>query len=642
MPLRSLQMAKQKSMSSTFLGEAVPGSVPQAMLLESLGEIALKMNSNTNPDAVLRSIVESVIAHSPWHICSIFLVDAERKRTTLYADAGFAVGYSSEEILSWPVDGSPTLHAVQSGQPLCIPDVLEEDRYPLIREDARRQGYRSALLIPVNLGESCAVLWFCAPVPRGFNRHEIAYASAIGAQAAAAIRASRLLSVEHEMRNAEVERRLEIEHINQLVVHQNSLLERLIASHSRLIEMVLAERGLTALADAAAKLLGNPVLLFDRFDHLLARSANASDHAGRPEGEPGLQDQLRRISQQRRAAIWAGQSSQRSILTPVLAGRALLGYLYVPESERQFEELDTVVAEQVALLAALELMKERIRLEAELRLKIDFVDALLSNQSTDVSELRQRAALLGLDLARPQQVVLAEIDSLEQSVGDATPELPALVHELVSTRVAQHASSAVCIVHGGGRLVVIAPGTEPAGPAPGDALASLMQSAIEGAPPLGRLGSVTLSIGVGRPHDGAAGVRASYAEARKALQVIRAMGQRNTVLPFERVGIYQLLVSDNRPDGVLDFVRPLLQPLMDYDRRRNTALVPTLEAFLESGCNVHQAARALYVHVTTVRYRLERIEDVLGISLSDAETRLNLHLALKIHRLTGLTGEAVG
>ena len=168
-----------------------------------------------------------------------------------------------------------------------------------------------------------------------------------------------------------------------------------------------------------------------------------------------------------------------------------------------------------------------------------------------------------------------------------------------------------------------------------------MQGSIEGAPPLEHFGGVSLSVGIGKPHDGAAGVRASYAEARKALQVIRALGQRNTVLPFERVGVYQVLLSEDRPDGILDFARPLLQPLMEYDRRRNTALVPTLEAFLESGCNVQQAARMLYVHVTTIRYRLERIEGVLGISLSDAETRLNLHLALKVHRLTGLTGGAV-
>ena len=129
-------------MSSTFLREEpdpgiVATLVPQAMLLDSLGEIARKMNSNTDPDAVLRSIVESVTAASPWHICSVFLVDAERKRTTLYADAGFAVGYSSEEILGWPVEGSPTLHAVQSGQPVCIHDVLEQDRYPLIRHALR-------------------------------------------------------------------------------------------------------------------------------------------------------------------------------------------------------------------------------------------------------------------------------------------------------------------------------------------------------------------------------------------------------------------------------------------------------------------------------------------------------------------------
>ena len=49
-----------------------------------------------------------------------------------------------------------------------------------------------------------------------------------------------------------------------------------------------------------------------------------------------------------------------------------------------------------------------------------------------------------------------------------------------------------------------------------------------------------------------------------------------------------------------------------------------------------QAASRLFLHVTTVRYRLGRIRDITRLDLADAEERLSLHLALKIYRLHGL------
>ncbi len=588
------------------------------------------VNSSLDAETILWSIVRSVTQHSPWRMCWVGLVDLERREFSQHAEAGFCPPLA-DEVRTWPLESSATLAAIEQGTLLYLPDALEQDTFPLVREHARRYGFRSALIIPLQLGEARGAMWFFAPTAGTFSRTEIAYASAIAAQATVALRNSLLLQRERELRAAEIERASELERVNQVTARQNKLLERLNASHVRLIEMVLAERGLGSLAEAAAQLLGNPVFILDRFHRLLASSESRPFDLSEHAGAGALSERLRRLEYQRRAMFWKTGTGNR-ILAPVMAGRTVLGYLCVQEISRPFEELDLMVAEQVALLTALELMKERIRLDVELRLKTDFVEVLLAGGNGDSEDLRQRAALLGLDLSRSLQVLLVDIDPFDGVVG--LPESPLFdlsssLQQVVSERLERCRAGAVAVPQGGGRLVIVAAAESDGGET---LAAEVRQAVIEAAP---KLHGATISVSVGRGYQGSMGVRRSFREAKRALEILRALGQRDTVLPFARAGVYEILLDEDRVDDLIEFARPRLTRLLDYDQRRGSSLLATLEAYLASGCDVAQTAEKLFLHVTTIRYRLGRIRKIMGLDLDDAEQRLNLHLALKIYRLHG-------
>jgi purine catabolism regulator len=72
-----------------------------------------------------------------------------------------------------------------------------------------------------------------------------------------------------------------------------------------------------------------------------------------------------------------------------------------------------------------------------------------------------------------------------------------------------------------------------------------------------------------------------------------------------------------------------VQALAEHDRKSNSDLVHTLEAYLEHGGALAEAAEALSIHRNTLLYRVGRIEAVTGIDLKDTTQRLNLHVALK-------------
>jgi DNA-binding PucR family transcriptional regulator len=71
--------------------------------------------------------------------------------------------------------------------------------------------------------------------------------------------------------------------------------------------------------------------------------------------------------------------------------------------------------------------------------------------------------------------------------------------------------------------------------------------------------------------------------------------------------------------------------------RAGGGLLDTLDAFFASGGVLESAARELYVHPNTVRYRLKRVAEVTGLSPLDGRDGFALRLALTIGRLDPAT-----
>ncbi|MFE3325850.1 PucR family transcriptional regulator [Streptomyces sp. NPDC059176] len=92
-------------------------------------------------------------------------------------------------------------------------------------------------------------------------------------------------------------------------------------------------------------------------------------------------------------------------------------------------------------------------------------------------------------------------------------------------------------------------------------------------------------------------------------------------------------------DEILDLVGgrpelydPRLDALFDYDIKHASNLWESAEAYLAQYGDVRKAAAALQVHPNTMRYRIRRVEDIVGLDLGDPSDRLLLELQLSLHR----------
>ena len=108
------------------------------------------------------------------------------------------------------------------------------------------------------------------------------------------------------------------------------------------------------------------------------------------------------------------------------------------------------------------------------------------------------------------------------------------------------------------------------------------------------------------------------------------LGRAGQVIRYEDLGIYRLLLQIGDMHELGQFAEDVLGPLIDYDATHKVELIGTLAAYLHQHESLKQTARVLRVHVNTVAYRIQRIEQLSSLDLADPDDRLIAHVAVKI------------
>ncbi len=125
----------------------------------------------------------------------------------------------------------------------------------------------------------------------------------------------------------------------------------------------------------------------------------------------------------------------------------------------------------------------------------------------------------------------------------------------------------------------------------------------------------------------------SYLQASAAKHFLASLGRENGVATFDQLGVYRLFQYLRELPQVNEIARQTLGPLCEYDQKRHSSLVSTLEEYFRNDCSVQTTAKALFIHPTTLKYRLHRAQEIGGFNLTRVEDRLALLLNL---RLTGV------
>ncbi|WIX78826.1 helix-turn-helix domain-containing protein [Amycolatopsis carbonis] len=126
----------------------------------------------------------------------------------------------------------------------------------------------------------------------------------------------------------------------------------------------------------------------------------------------------------------------------------------------------------------------------------------------------------------------------------------------------------------------------------------------------------------------AAESRGAFEVARHALSLAAQREGDVVVVPAAALGVHQLLLAGASTDLRAALRRRLLGPLLDYDAEQHSDLVRTVRVFLECSGSPTRAAKTLHIHVNTLRYRIGRAAELLGVDLTDFVAQVDVYLAL--------------
>ncbi|WAL64126.1 GAF domain-containing protein [Amycolatopsis cynarae] len=375
----------------------------------------------------------------------------------------------------------------------------------------------------------------------------------------------------------------------EISAHSESL-HRAEEAHDRLMDLVLRGGDVPDVAGAVAEVLHGSIALFDATGECLARS-----------GDPLPAPPAEAVTTSREAgravaagAVWvcAVQAGPEPLGSIVLSGRDVL----VDADRRLFE--------RAAVVTGLLLMLRRSVAKAEDEVRGELLTDLLTAPGRNPGALLARARRLGVQLTEPHVVLIAHADTVSRR------RLLAAASRY-ATLAGVHAE----------QVVLLAQAKDPDAPAARAAaeLSSTMDTPV--------------TVGAAGPAVGPVEIAAAHAEAERCLRALLTLGRAGEGASSRGLGFLGVLLGDRGDVG--GFVRQTLGPVLDYDDRRGTELVRTLNAYFAAGGNLTRAKEALHVHVNTVVQRLERIGVLLGEGWQTPTRALEIQLALRLHALSG-------
>jgi purine catabolism regulator len=399
----------------------------------------------------------------------------------------------------------------------------------------------------------------------------------------------------------------------RLVNEQYEVLQRGLAVQRRLERLVLDERGLDEIAATISSAVGGTVLICDgRGERLASRDFR---RALSDEASGAIRRDVRaRNAEGHPFAPGHPSVAGRALAQPVIApgGGPPQAWVVMVGDSGGLGDFARLILQQAAAIVALEMMRRRVARETERRLGGDVLAAALAG-TLDDGDLRRRLEPFGI--TEEGAVLVFEMADPESGEG------------ALERHLAGAACPAVVAVHATrGRDLLCAVIDATCGD-PVD-IAAAARQALAGE-------NHAVRAAASRPAQLTALPR-SFHEARCALEATALQnGDRPEVASWRDLGAFTLLLSVQDDDALGLYCDSVLGPVEDGDEEYGGELLRSLEAFIEHNGQWERAAREVYCHRHTLRYRMRKVEELTGRDLSRAHDRIEFWLALRGRELVG-------
>jgi len=385
-----------------------------------------------------------------------------------------------------------------------------------------------------------------------------------------------------------------------------------------------SNKGLQGLVDVGYSMLGNPIMITDKNWRAIAMTTDIEipDDVGwnellvngflSPElVSAGIRENLaERIEQSKEPFRWqdSGMKYARLFNKVMINGKSVATVSAI-EYNRPFTEIDFALIKILSDSIAAEMQKEQFHQFTRGMQFEQLIENLLERRLKDPKVIEERIKLLNIGIKKNVYVFVfdvSEFDSKKYSIS----YMRDVLEKMISGGKALIYDNKIVIVASFSRAQDIFK-TE-----------LLNLSAF--------LQKNKIRCGISRRCTQLADLRFYYEQALDALRVGTYMDRERYIYPYGEYAIYHIAEACSQAGGSKVFSHPALEALMAYDKEYNTTFTNSLYEYLIHFKNISNTAKALHLHRNTLIYHLQRIEEIMEVSLSDYHTVQLLELSFRL------------
>ncbi|WP_270181518.1 helix-turn-helix domain-containing protein [Alkalihalobacillus sp. CinArs1] len=592
--------------------------------LHLLMEVSTILNSSLNFYSVIQSVIEEAVsAIDAAEGGILFLLDENEEGLKVAASTGFnktslneVVLYPGESMTGLSFERKKTMHFPTSEKAAEAMSTMTSRNKELYHESAIRLPM-STVCVPIKKESSCTgvIVLDNFNEMKQFEEEDIKLVEAISSQAAIAIENAGL----YENKKASIEK---LKTFNKTVVEQNENLSKSVETHQSLSDFGMEENSFQNICTFLANSIDRPVVLFSAFGDVQATSIEEFPH----------------VEEIREAIHCNIRSTERSIGKSMFHGDGFMlfalgrltfptGYLAILSNGTQLTRFEHSAIWHSCTVAGLQLMKkegdekEKHRLTNELLINMMSVEG----EDADVDYLATR-----LHTSEDGLYTISLIDLPKETGPDKEEWLRQCVHAAIQYSISQSQCKNIHVTEWGRQIVLLFYFDKEI--ERHDAiekvdtfvkkLTSLLNTVID---------DPQYRIGIGKTVKGMQQLFETFKEAKKTVLFLRRFAFEGSVASYADIGALRLLLNNNEKE-LSDYTLDYLSPLLTYEKRRKGDLFHTLFIYLSTGQDLRRASELLHIHVNTMNYRIQRIQEILSVDFNSPGDLLNIQVACNIYK----------
>ncbi|MDR7855605.1 PucR family transcriptional regulator ligand-binding domain-containing protein [Tissierella sp.] len=419
---------------------------------------------------------------------------------------------------------------------------------------------------------------------------------------------------------------------------QASLLERIEKVHEQLMGAMLEGNGVEDLIQIVQDNIRNPVILHLSFSNEIIECSDGIRNDLNGELTKQVKEfydsnnnknKLKKLDEEK--VLINGKYIKRMIM-PIVLRDNIYGHIFAWGTDMPLGGFDLAIIESASTTVALSILQELSIKEVEIRYRSEFFEDLISIDSKRKKKALERARFFNLQMdnhylievmsfrhENESKEIELQIDYIQEFLNPIVSIIEELMNYLnlrgiVSTK--------------GNGIQILLSFTDSA-----QILSRIKEfnnMIVENI--ASKFAKLEVKIGVGRVYKSLDNVDKSFQEAVRTVRIGKAITCKE-IITFDELGIFKILSQDSLVEELEDFYNTTLKPLVDYDEKKSTELVKTLNIYFMNNGNLTRISEQMFAHYNTILYRMSRISEITGMDLENPNHRLNLEIAIKIKEL---------